>query len=382
MRPTPRAAQAHGPGGCRLEALLCLLAPGDEDALRAAVEEVARWDGVRGATLELDAERSGAERLLVTAGTPLAPRLRRVSLDLIDRAAVIGRLGLAFRDGEAAATLAADCEVAATMLAAAGGRWRTEGALLEAQSYQVAGQIAAGLVHEFNNALTGIAGNAAMAHALAGPGDRIAVPIQRIEDATGAASSIARALLSFVRGSLQRTAVSMNELARDTQRVLAHAVRDGVVVDLDLAASLPWVEGEQALLQQALVNLVLNAEQAIEGDGRVTIRTRATARVPEDVQGCPAAADAYVALSVQDTGPGIGVEALGRVFEPFFTTKGSAGTGLGLASVVQVARRHGGAVGLESRPGEGATFTLYLPAQPVESATDSCPPAVVAVEQT
>jgi len=139
-------------GGCRLAALLGVLAPGDEDALHEAVGALGGWDGVRGVSVEVLPERAGGGGLQLTTGSPQSAGLRRVCRDLVDRAAVIGRLTVALDADADAVALEADCEVAATMIAAAGARWRVEGRLLEAQSYQMAGQIAAGLVHDFNNA--------------------------------------------------------------------------------------------------------------------------------------------------------------------------------------------------------------------------------------
>ena len=352
-------------GDHRLWSLLRVLAPGDEDALRAAAGVIARWEGVCGVTIEVLPERAGRAPFVVSAGrAALTPADACVHFDLVDRATIIGRFECVFGDaGSIDPRLPELCEAAAALLATAGARYRLDAMLLDAQSFEVAGQIAAGLVHDFNNMMTGIAGNAAIAHALIPVGGRAVVAIERIEDAARSASGLSRALLNFVRGTVGPELLSVNELASGTKQVLAGAVRDGVQVGVDLGQDVPPIVGEQALLQQAIVNLVLNAAQAIEGDGCITIRTRRTTEIPTGVQGLARLASAYVALAVTDTGCGIAPEHLDEVFRPFFSTKGSGGTGLGLNSVVQIARRHGGAVGVESRAGGGSTFTLYLPVE-------------------
>jgi two-component system cell cycle sensor histidine kinase/response regulator CckA len=327
---------------------------------------IADWDGVCSVTIEVHPERAGREPLVVTAGhTRGRPGAASACLTLVDRGLEIGRLVVVLDDPEGIdARFPEQCEALTPLIAAAAARCRLEAMLLDAQSYEVVGQIAAGLVHDFNNMLTGIAGNLAVARELLNPGDPALVPIQRGSDAAGAAATVARALLNFVRGSLGRSELSVNEVAVATQRVITGAVPDGVAVTLDLGPDVPLIMGEQALLQQALVNLVLNGAQSIDGDGCVAIATRRVGHVPERVEGQPREAEAYVALSVRDTGCGIAPEHAREVFRPFFSTKGSRGTGLGLTSVLQVARRHGGAVGVESTPGSGTTFTIYLPAQP------------------
>ena len=275
---------------------------------------------------------------------------------------LIGTLEVTFDDAEfVAPEVPRLCEVAALLLSGVAARVRTETMLLDAQSYEVAGRIAAGLVHDFNNMLTGILGNAAIVQMLLADDDRASVPVARIEAAATSAAHLTRALLSFVRGSIDRSPLAINGLVIATQRMVARSLRDGVLVTLDLAPDVPIVEGEQLLLQQALMNLVLNAAEAIEGDGSIVIRTRCVRTLPPTARGEARMTATYAALSVIDSGVGISPGNLGQMFRPFFSTKDGAGTGLGLASVAQVARRHGGAVGVESPPGRGATFTIYLP---------------------
>lgn len=333
---------------------------------------IADWDGIRTVAIEVNPERPGRDPIVVTAGrSDPHPGAPSACLELIDRDQAIGRFVAVLDGGDAIdARLRGQCEGAVPLIAAAAARCRLEAMLLDAQSYEMVGQIAAGLVHDFNNMLMGIGGNLAVARELLPAGDRSATPVQQAADAASAAATVSRALLNFVRGSLGRAALSVNEVAVATQRVIAGAVPDGVDVTLDLGPDVPTITGEQALLQQALVNLVMNGAQSIEGDGRVTIATRRVGRVPEEVEGQPRVAGAYVALSVRDTGCGIPPEHVREVFRPFFSTKGDGGTGLGLTSVLQVARRHDGAVGVESRAGCGTTVTIYLPVEVTQVPAD------------
>ena len=363
--------------GEALGALIRALAPGDEEALRRGARVIALWPAVCSVSIEVTPERVGRPSILASGGGGDSAQHEpaHLRIDLLDRECAIGVLSVWFEESDGAPPeVPAWCETAAVLVGGVAARCRLEAMLLDAQCCEPTGQIAAGLVHDFNNILTGIMGNASIASALVDPEDRAALPIQRIEEATRSAASLARALLQFVRGGTERGAVSLNELAAATRQVMSRAIRDDVSIGLDLAPDAPTIEGEPALIQQALVNLILNAA-AINGEGGVTIRTRRLQAVPASAIGRARPSAAYAALSVIDTGSGIAPEHLPEVFRPFFTTKGSAGAGLGLASVVQIARRHGGAVGVESRPGMGSTFTIYLPVAPRPDVPETEPPA-------
>ena len=368
----------------RLVALIGALAPGDERALRAGLQLMAGWPAVCAARIEVAADRPGGAALRVHAGTPWPQAaMSRLRVDLHDpdlrdpakRApggtgeGVIGTLTVALDATQMIEPeLPRVCETAAVLLGDVVARMRLQAALLDAQAYAGAGRIAVGLVHDFNNMLTGIIGNVAVLRLVLPEEERTAVPVARIEEAATSAAHLARALLNFVRGAMERERLSVNDVATATRGLLSRAIRDGVSVTLDLAPDVPEIDGEQPLLQHALVNLVLNAVEAIEGEGSVTIRTCRAAAVPETALGEASAAASYAVLSVTDTGSGIRADQIADVFRPFFSTKGDAGTGLGLASVAQVARRHGGAVGVESPRGLGATFAIYLPASAADRA--------------
>ncbi len=346
--------------------LIDTLASGDEAALRRAVLLMAAWTGVCSVTIEVRTEHAARPPIRAQAGTFSSTYEPAASLrlDLLDRGAIIGVLVVTFDDSEfIGLEVPRRCETAAVLISGVAARCRLEAMFLDAQSYEGVGRIAAGLVHDFNNMLTGIMGSTAVVRELLAPADRATAPVARIEEATTSAAHLARALLSFVRGSMERSSIDLNELVTTTHHVLERAIRDDVSISLDLAPGLARVPGEQPLLQQALINLVMNAAEAVDDEGHVVIRTR-EAEAPTDVAVGGGRATGYVVLSVADDGPGIPPEVLPEVFRPFFSTKGSLGTGLGLALVAQVARRHGGSVEVESQPGEGATFSITLPAEP------------------
>lgn len=349
-----------------LARIINALQPSNEAALHAAARLLAASPGVCGAMVEVFPERSG--RPSIIAGDRVTLRARSddevLRIDLRDHHdRVVGALSVAFDDPDfVAPTVMSLCETAAVLMSGTAARMRLEATLLDAQSYEVAGQIAAGLVHDFNNMLTGILGHASVAQMMVEVDSPAVGSLQRIGEAASSAAQLSRALLNFVRGSTQREALGLNEVVTGVRRVMSRAIRDGIAVHLDLAPDIPMVEGERSLIQQALVNLTMNAVDAIAGEGSITIRTRWIATAPVTRTGLSASTGGYVTLSVQDTGSGIAPEHLDEIFRPFFSTKGRGGTGLGLPSVVQVARRHGGEVGVESRVGFGTTFTVYLPA--------------------
>ena len=367
-------ADREGPSSSMLLPLIDALRPADEAALAAAMRVLSAVPGVCAATVEVYPERAGRPSIVAGEGPGSWPHAESdvLRIDLVDHERVIGVLTVVADEGEfVAADLPRWCETAAVLISGVAARLRLEAILLDAQSYEVAGQIAAGLVHDFNNMLTGIMGNASIAQSMIDADDRAAIPLQRIAESASSAAYLSRALLNFVRGSNRREPLALNEMVTGVRGVMSRAIREGVVVHLDLAPDVPVIVGERSLIQQALVNLMMNAADAIDGDGSITIRTRRTSSVPPGAAGESAREGRYVALSVEDTGPGIAPEHLVEIFRPFFSTKGRGGTGLGLPSVAQVACRHGGAVRVEGRLGLGARFTIYLPEADDEPAAQS-----------
>ncbi|MDB4883090.1 MAG: hypothetical protein JWL95_1856 [Gemmatimonadetes bacterium] len=226
--------------------------------------------------------------------------------------------------------------------------------LLQQEKLAAVGQLVSGVAHELNNPLAGVMAFSELLLASPASHDpearRAAETIHR--EAKRAAKIVSH-LLTFARQQPpERTETNLNELASDTLELRRYALRSAgidVVVALDDALPRSWADPFQ--LQQVLLNLLINAEQALagwEGPRRITVRT---SRVGDQLE-----------LSVADTGPGIALEKRDRIFNPFFTTKPvGQGTGLGLSISDGIAREHGGRIRVESQPGEGATFILEIP---------------------
>jgi two-component system, cell cycle sensor histidine kinase and response regulator CckA len=221
--------------------------------------------------------------------------------------------------------------------------------LAHAQKVEAVGRLAAGIAHDFNNLLTVVTGNLELL------ADRIG-RVPELDDslrALSSAASLTHRLLAFGRKApLSLKLLDPNELVRSTMALMHRLVGDEVRLETQLTVGLPRVQADPLEIERALVNLVVNARDAMPGGGVVRIRTA--------VQHL--AGKLEVELSVEDTGPGIDEADREHIFEPFFTTRGDlGGTGLGLATVLGTAEQHGGTVRVTPRPGGGSVFTMVLP---------------------
>ena len=234
------------------------------------------------------------------------------------------------------------------------------------------GQVARGLVHEFNNLLTVILGSAEAIRAREASED-----VEEIIEAGERAASLTTKLASFTRSQAVRiTHVDLDRVVRDASPMLQRLVRENVALELKLASQALWVAADPSQLQQVLVNLATNARDAMPEGGTLEVATaaldlsRATRptrlRLPDG---------AYVVLSVRDSGDGMSEEVIDRVFEPFFTTKEPGrGTGLGLASVHEIVQQMKGAIDVQSELGKGTQLRIFLPrAVPPQSESGARP---------
>jgi len=241
---------------------------------------------------------------------------------------------------------------------------RLEEQLRQAEKLQVLGQLAGGIAHDFNNQLAGIMGHAELLK-LSEASPAVQDATQTILHCAQRARDLTAKLLVFARRTPRQTRlVDLHEIAREVASILERSIDKRVVLRLELGAPRPEVLGDATALQNALLNLALNARDAMPDGGVLTLRT-------EEVDG-PRARElggtslpgdgAHLVVSVEDTGIGIAPEALPRLFEPFYTTKPvGEGTGLGLPAVHGTATAHQGAVGVRSRLGEGSVISLVLP---------------------
>ena len=247
-----------------------------------------------------------------------------------------------------------------------GNRLRLEDQLRQAQKLEAVSRLAGGIAHDFNNLLASIRGNAELiGHQLA-PDAPPQAEVSEILRATDRAAGLTRQLLTFSRKQVfQPTVLDLNGVVLSVSRMARRLMGSQIRVDEQLGADLPQVQADPAALEQALLNLVVNARDAMPGGGLIRITTDACELEP----GSRAVAETglkpgpFVRLSVQDEGVGMDAATQARIFEPFFSTKEPGrGAGLGLSIVYGILRQTGGAITVTSAPQQGATFVVYLPA--------------------
>jgi two-component system cell cycle sensor histidine kinase/response regulator CckA len=253
--------------------------------------------------------------------------------------------------------------------------------LEEAQRLESIGRLAGGVAHDFNTLLTPILGNAEAALAELGPAHPLAADLRAIVEAAERAGGLTSQLLAIGRRQvLQDRRLDLNAEVGTLHSLLRRTIGADVEVRLSLAPDLWPVRGDPSQIHQVLLNLAVNARDAMPSGGVLTIGTR---NLPAaDGAGAGAGPRDLVELTVADTGVGIGEETRARIFEPFFTTKGPGkGTGLGLSTVLGVVKQHGGEIEVRSAPGAGATFRVLLPRGPEATAGEAstAPPPAPAV---
>ncbi len=239
-----------------------------------------------------------------------------------------------------------------------------EARLQASQRLEAIGRLAGGVAHDFNNLLTVILGNAQLAKLRAEDAERVRGYVAGIEQAATSASGLTRQLLAFSRQNVgEARVVDLNETATRLAPLLGRLLGEDVRLELELDPAAASVRLDPTYAEQILVNLAVNARDAMPSGGRVLVRTERVTRARPGGEGSGEAhAAPFVALVVRDEGVGMSEDVLARIFEPFFTTKPKgAGTGLGLAMVYGAAQQVGGFVEVDSAPGAGSTFGVYLP---------------------
>jgi signal transduction histidine kinase len=235
-------------------------------------------------------------------------------------------------------------------------RLSLEAQLRQSQKMEAIGQLASGVAHDFNNILTIMQGLVRRL-GLSASNEQNAM-LNQLFETTERAAGLTRQLLAFSRRQvLQRRVLSLGDTVANLSRMLERLIGENITLESDHAAGLPAVEADASMVEQIILNLAVNARDAMPNGGKLAITTDA---IHAEGDHGP---QTWVRLRVQDNGSGIPPEIVSRIFEPFFTTKEvGKGTGLGLATVFGIVKQHNGYIDVASRPGEGTTFTILFPA--------------------
>ncbi|MBA4389578.1 MAG: hypothetical protein C0399_01400 [Syntrophus sp. (in: bacteria)] len=234
--------------------------------------------------------------------------------------------------------------------------------LLQSQKLETVGRLAGGIAHDFNNMLGIILGNTQLAKLRVQADDKIFEYCSEIEQATSRAASFVRQLLAFSRRQvLELKIIDLNGLLVNFEKMIYRVIGEHIEMSIIYADEAPTIKADDTQIQQVLLNLVVNAREAMPEGGTLTIST-SVAFIDEEYAGIfpGVPAGRYALLSVKDTGIGITKEVVGKIFEPFFTTK-ATGNGLGLSVVYGIVKQHDGFINIETKPGQETTFHIYLP---------------------
>ena len=246
-------------------------------------------------------------------------------------------------------------------------RRRAEDALRQAQKLESLGVLSGGIAHDFNNLLTAILGNTEVALDRFHDDPILRGALKRIEATSQRGSDLARQLLAYAgKAHFSIMTINLNTIILEMGDLLSVSISKRIALQMDLQAALSPVDADSAQFQQVVMNLVINASEAIgDAPGTITLRTRSAvydrAQLSANFPGQILNPGPYARLEVQDDGCGMGVETIGRIFDPFFTTK-FTGRGLGLSAMLGIVRGHRAGIRVESSPGTGTTFILLFPA--------------------
>jgi two-component system cell cycle sensor histidine kinase/response regulator CckA len=242
-----------------------------------------------------------------------------------------------------------------------------EDQLRQSQKMEAIGQLAGGVAHDFNNLLTVIQGHAELLMSQDGLDGRTLEQLNQMFLAGQRAANLTRQLLTFSRKQVMQVKIlDLNQVIGDLLKMLRRVIGEDVALQTNLARKLPSLRADAGMLEQVVMNLCVNARDAMPQGGRLAIGTETAVLGERDVQQMPQARSGeFVCLRVRDTGSGMSPEILAHIFEPFFTTKAAGkGTGLGLATVYGIVKQHEGWIEVSSNVGEGTEFKIFLPGAP------------------
>lgn len=244
---------------------------------------------------------------------------------------------------------------------------KMEAKIAEMQKWEGLANLAGGIAHDFNNLLTNIVGNVHLAQMERENPQRVEQCYETILESARIATDLARQMLAYAgKGTLSVRPFSLTNVLHQMEKILVSLVAGRVRIEMQIEENLPTFLGDATQIQQMVLNLVINASEAIKhSDGKIRISLTQQFFSAEEMQECiyrePPPPGQYLVLQVQDNGDGIAPDVLPRIFEPFFTTK-FTGRGLGLAATAGIIHHHGGAIRVFSTPGKGTTFEVRLPA--------------------
>ncbi|GEJ55880.1 ATP-binding protein [Anaeromyxobacter diazotrophicus] len=377
--------QRDGDGVERLYAHRPVRGPGDRPVMFVAVglpTELARAQ-VRGIFLHTMAGFGGVALLAIAVALAMGERLLAAPLDRIIGAArrlsggdLSARTGLSRRRGEIGELAATFDEMASSLEADAAARRRLEEQFRHAQKMEALGQLAGGVAHDFNNLLTAILSFGRFVRADLGEGHPSRPDVEEILASAERAATLTRQLLAFSRRQvLEPRVLDLGESVRGVEKMLRRLIGEDVQLETRIAPGTGPVLADPGHVEQVILNLALNARDAMPGGGRLILEVaEVPAGAPERGGDPELPPGPLVRLTLTDTGVGMDEATLPRIFEPFFTTKPAGkGTGLGLSTVYGIVVQSGGAIRVRSAPGQGSTFTVYLPRAPEHAAAAAAP---------
>jgi signal transduction histidine kinase/CheY-like chemotaxis protein len=328
------------------------------DSMQAAMAAPVREGGKVVGSLAVATQRKG-RRYSPTEQEMLQALAEHASLALTD-ARMIDAMRTAEKEKDA---------MLADLLAGIDERARLEDQLRHSQKMEAVGQLAGGIAHDFNNLLMVILGYSTFVAESLGEADPLVDSVHEISGAAERAAALTQQLLAFSRKEVvQPQTMDLNQVVPDLLKLLRRMLRESIEFELDLAPGAWSTNIDRSQLEQVIVNLAVNAGDAMTAGGRLRVATENCILDEEDARLQPGLAPGdYVVLTVTDTGEGMRSEVAARAFEPFYTTKPrGSGTGLGLATVYGIVTQAGGDIDLSSEPGSGTTVTVFLPAATAE----------------
>ncbi len=256
--------------------------------------------------------------------------------------------------------------------------------LFQAQKMEAIGVLAGGIAHDFNNLMTTIQGFTDVILMKTDESNPSYHALQQIRSSASSAADLTRQMLLFSRSqSMEFSSIDLNKIIENLLKMLHRLIGEDITIGTSLDPDLWMMQADLGTIEQTLMNIIINAKEAMPEGGQITIKTRNIVLDKNSLRSMPEAREGrFIKLTVNDTGIGMSQEMIQHIFEPFYTTKDPAkGIGLGLSVVYGIVKQHEGWINISSNPGKGATFDIYFPAQPVEkSETDMTSASLVELQ--